>query len=173
MDEDECLAEFRFRKQDILILADILRIPQRFICEQRSICNGLTGLCMLLKRLSYPCRLGDMISRFARPVPVISMITNTVIDYIYSQHGHRITTWNHVMMNPEKLQIYANAISAKGAPLDRCFGFIDGTLVQICRPGKNQRIVYNGHKRVHAIKFQSLALPNGIIGNLYGPVGKS
>ena len=117
--------------------------------------------------------LGDMISRFARPVPVISMITNTVIDYIYSQHGHRITTWNHVMMNPEKLQIYANAISAKGAPLDRCFGFIDGTLVRICRPGKNQRIVYNGHKRVHAIKFQSLALPNGIIGNLYGPVGKS
>ena len=138
MDEDECLAEFRFRKQDILILADILQIPQRFVCEQRSICDGLTGLCMLLKRLSYPCRLGDMISRFARPVPVISMITNTVIDYIYSQHGHRITTWNHVMMNPEKLQIYANAISAKGAPLDRCFGFIDGTLVRICRPGKNQ-----------------------------------
>ena len=75
------------------------------------------------------------------------------------------------MMNPEKLQIYANAISAKGAALDRCFGFIDGTLVRICRPGKNQRIVYNGHKRVLAIKFQSLALPNGIIGN--GPVGKS
>ena len=76
------------------------------------------------------------------------------------------------MMNPEKLQIYANAISAKGAPLDR-FVFIDGTLVRICRAGKNQRIVYNGHKRVHAIKFQSLAPPNGIIGNLYGPVGKS
>ena len=38
MDEDECLAEFRFRKQDIPLLADILRIPQRFICEQRSIC---------------------------------------------------------------------------------------------------------------------------------------
>ena len=86
-----------------------------------------------------------MIPRFARPVPVISMITNTVIDYIYHQHGQRITMWNHAMMSPEKLQIYANAISAKGAPLNKCFGFIDGTLVRICRPGKNQRMVYNGH----------------------------
>ena len=30
-------------------------------------------------------------------------------------------------------------------------------------------IVYNGHKWVHVLKFQSLALPNGLIGNLYGP----
>jgi hypothetical protein len=29
---------------------------------------------------------------------------------------------------------------------------------------------YNGHKRVHAIKFQSLMLPDGIIGSLFGPV---
>ena len=38
-------------------------------------------------------------------------------------------------------------------PLDRCSGFIDGTLVRICRPAKNQRKVFNGHKRVHAINF--------------------
>ena len=41
-----------------------------------------------------------------------------------------------------------------------------------CRPGQNQRVTYNGHKRVHALKVQSVALPNGIIGNIYGPVGK-
>ena len=34
----------------------------------------------------------------------------------------------------------------------------------------NQRIVYNGHKKVHALKFQSMVLPNGIIGNMYGPI---
>ena len=32
--------------------------------------------------------------------------------------------------------------------------------------------VYNGHKRVHALKFQSVALLNGIIANMYGPVGE-
>lgn len=29
---------------------------------------------------------------------------------------------------------------------------------------------YNGHKRIHSIKYQSLMLPNGIIANLFGPV---
>ena len=33
-----------------------------------------------------------------------------------------------------------------------------------------ERVVYNGHKRVHGLKFQSVALPNGLIGKLYGPV---
>ena len=76
------------------------------------------------------------------------------------------------MLNPPALQIYAQVISQRGSPLQNCFGFVDGTVRPIARPDNNQRIVYNGHKRVHALKFQSLALPNGIIGKLYGPVGK-
>jgi hypothetical protein len=51
-----------------------------------------------------------------------------------------------------------------------CWGFVDGTVHPVCRPGRNQQIIYNGHKRVHSIQFQSVALPNGLVGNLYGPV---
>ena len=54
--------------------------------------------------------------------------------------------------------------------LENCFGFVDGTVRPICKPGKNQRVLYNGHKKVHAIKFQSLAVPNGLVANLFGPV---
>ena len=172
MEDAECLAEFRVHKRDIPVIADYLQIPDTFYCEQRSVCNGIEGICMLVRRISYPCRYGDMISRFARPVPVLSMITNTVLDFIYDTHRHRITQWNDTVMNPAQLQVYANAISAKGAPMENCFGFVDGTVRPICRPKQNQRIVYIGHKRVHSLKFQSVALPNGIIGNLYGPVGK-
>ena len=43
----------------------------------------------------------------------------------------------------------------------------------ITRPGENQRLLYNGHKRVHGLKFQSVVLPNGLIAHLYGPVGKA
>ena len=32
--------------------------------------------------------------------------------------------------------------------------------------------MYDGHRRVHALKFQSLAPPNGLIANMYGPVGE-
>ena len=47
---------------------------------------------------------------------------------------------------------------------------MDGTVRPVCRPGVNQRGLYNGHKRMHSIKFQSVALPNGRAGHLYGPV---
>jgi len=139
----------------------------------RSICDGVEGLCILLRRLSYPCRYGDMIQRFAKPVPILSMVTNQLLDHVYNHHAHRITQWNHNILSPVKLQTYIDAIASKGSPLANCFGFIDGTVRPITHPGANQRTVYNGHKRVHALKFQSVALPNGpIIGNLYGPVGK-
>ena len=84
----------------------------------------------------------------------------------------KITEWNHALLSPALLQTYGDAMYAKGAALNNCFGFIDGTVRPIARPGENQRVVYNGHKRVHALKFQSLALPNGIIGNMSGPVGE-
>ena len=37
---------------------------------------------MLLRRFAYPSRYSDMISRFGRHLPILSMITNTVLDYI-------------------------------------------------------------------------------------------
>jgi hypothetical protein len=33
-----------------------------------------------------------------------------------------------------------------------------------------QETVYNGHKRVHSLKFQSVVTPDGIISHIYGPV---
>ena len=40
----------------------------------------------------------------------------------------------------------------------------------LCRPGQNERLLYNGHKRHHCIKFQSDVASNGLIANLFGPV---
>lgn len=82
---------------------------------------------------------------------------------------HYVLNWNQWFLQPRMLQLYAQTIHDKGAPLHNCFGFIDGTVIPICRRKLNQRVVYNGHKRLHALKFQSIALPNGLIGNLAGP----
>ena len=114
-----------------------------------------------------------MIARFGRPVPVISMITNEVMRFIYKNHHQRLPQWNQFLLSPENMQEYANAVHRAGAALDNCFGFMDGTVRPICRPGHEQRLVYNGHKRVHALKFQSTSLPNGIIAKLFDPVGMS
>ena len=135
--------------------------------------SELSKYLMLLCRLSYPVRYSDMVNRFARPMPVISRIRNCVLDYIYKTHHHRITSWNNSILYPASRQRYADAIFDQGAALSNCFGFVDGTVRPICRPDENKRIVFNGHKRIHAIKFQSVALPNGLIGHFYGPVGEN
>ena len=63
-------------------------------------------------------------------------------------------------------------VHKKGAPLDNCVGFVDGTVRPISRPECNQRIVYIGHKRIHVIKFQSIVTPDGMIANMFGPVDR-
>ena len=99
MNSAECKAEFRVEKQNLPRLVAALQLPPVLRYEQRSICDDIEGLCMLLKRVTYPCRLCDMIPRFGRPVSVISLITNDVIDYIYDVHVHLITQWNQDLLN--------------------------------------------------------------------------
>lgn len=52
------------------------------------------------------------------------------------------------------------------------FGFLDGTLRRSCRQRGNddlQRENYDGHHCAHGLSFQSVVLPNGMIGDLHGP----
>ena len=69
----------------------------------------------------------------------------------------------------ENIASYASAIHNHGTPLENCCGFIDGTVRRIARLKKNQRNMYNGHKRVHSMKFQSVVIANDLIANLAGP----
>ena len=57
-------------------------------------------------------------------------------------------------------------------------GFVDGKLHRIARPMQRaehtaigvvtQRTVYSGYKKVHAVKFQAVVVPNGLIVQLCG-----
>ena len=57
---------------------------------------------------------------------------------------------------------------ARQCPLTGCIGFIDGTVRPMCRPMRHQELVYNGHKRKHALKYQSIMMANGMM-VLHGP----
>ena len=166
----ECNAEFRFYKNDIYKLADALQLSDEFVTYNGLIVKSVPVLCIYLKRFSYPYRYSDMVFHFARPVPEICIMTNHTIEWIYNRWNHLLTTYHHNLLSPANLMLYADAVHQSGAALDSCWGFIDGTVRSVCRPGVNQRVLYNGHKRVHSIKFQSVALPSGLVGHLYGPV---
>ena len=72
------------------------------------------------------------------------------------------------VLQPPYLQGYADEVAIKGAWLHNCFGFVNGTGPRICRPVLNNKVVYNGHTRVHGKKFQSVDLPNVLIVNHVG-----
>lgn len=168
--DTQCKHLFRFDKGGLNDLRCMLEIPQVFRCNNRTVCSGMEGLCVVIRRLAYPNRLDDLSPLFGRTKFELSNIFNTSLDYIYENYSYLLDTLDRPWLSLDQLQVMATAIKNKNSPLENCWGFIDGTVRPICRPAHIQRIVYNGHKRVHGLKFQSIMAPNGIIAHFYGPV---
>ena len=49
-------AEFRFWKNDIYLLNEVMQLPDEIICYNRLVVSGVEALCILLKRFAYPIR---------------------------------------------------------------------------------------------------------------------
>ena len=102
-DDKQCIADFRFLNTHLYTLLDVLNIPDRVVTVQVTVCEDIEALCILLKRLSFPCHYTNMTPMFGRKP----------------------------MLAPQQLQLYSGAIHDEGAPLDSCFGFVDDTVYQI------------------------------------------
>ena len=109
-DDTECIAKLRSGKADVFLLLEVLRSPDKFVCSQRTVCSKLEGLCILLKRLAFPCRYIDMVSRFGRNPTELCLIFNTVLEFVYSWHHHRLESWNQPFLLPQVLECYAHII---------------------------------------------------------------
>ena len=114
LSHDECKTEFRFGKAEIPVLAEPLQIPNTFTCVNGTAASGIEGQCVLLKRFSYPCRLSDMIPRFGRSVPEMTLIISEVCNFIYNTQGYLLTDLNQPWLQPHELERFADAIHQKG-----------------------------------------------------------
>ncbi|GFN88435.1 hypothetical protein PoB_001494100 [Plakobranchus ocellatus] len=141
---------FRFKRANINYLRDGLLIPDHTVTTNRLNISGTEALCIFLRRLSYPNRL-----------------VNHNLEHIFSHFSHKVS-WLNQRWIPK--QALADAVAAKGAPIQNCISFIDGTIKPIARPSSNQCSSYSKHKRLHGLKFQSVMLLNGIIGHIFGPM---
>lgn len=119
------------------------------------------------KRFAYPNRWCDLVYLFGRSTSELSLIFHKIVDDIYDRFGHLLDSLDLSWLDPA---FFAQVIHNKAAPLEQCWGFIDGTPRPMARPSRNQHIMFNGHKRVHCIKFQSVQAPNGLIANMFGPI---
>jgi hypothetical protein len=101
-------------------------------------------------------------SRFSR-------ITRITASFLWDRWKH-LLRFDPTRLTREKLAEYGQIVHLNGAPLDVISAMIDGTLRKNARPVKNQRILYNGWKRIHCLKYHALLAPDGIVIHLYGPV---
>ena len=72
------LFSYRFAKDDVIHLAEALSLPEWYSCVQKTKATGLEALAVMLRRLTYPNRLCDLVPIFGRRESELSIIFNTV-----------------------------------------------------------------------------------------------
>ena len=164
--------DFRFKKADIPRVIIALHLPTTITTYNGLVVDIKEAICLLLRRFSYPNRLPDLVKQFGqRHTAELSIIISHMVNFLFDNYFEKLLcSLDQGWLSPANLKRFAKAVHDKGGALDNCWGFIDGTIRPISRPKENQRVVYNGHKRVHCLKYQAIATPNGLIANLYGPV---
>ena len=103
-------------------------------------------------------------------VPQFYMISNSMLDFLFNNWSHLLKIFQQNWLSQQHLEHFASMVYDKGVPLDNCWGFVDGTVRAISRPGIQQRVLYNGHKIYHTLKFQSVVASIGLTSNSHEPV---
>ncbi|XP_055356897.1 uncharacterized protein LOC129601996 [Paramacrobiotus metropolitanus] len=161
---------FRLRSYaDFCRLLEALDLPERIVCDNGTAVSAEVALAVTLRRLAYPCRWVDTMDFLGRDRTQLSRIFNTTLDLIYDKKGWLLESLGWITR--ERIEKYADAIhrASKGR-YAHCWGFIDGTARAICKPSLYQEDYYSGHAGTHALKFQSVVAPDGLIINMFGPV---
>ena len=125
--------------------------------------SGIEGLCLPPARFRSPEDHYDLSMQYDRPQSAISEIVNELCTYLDGRWGHLLDFDRDGILSPEQLERYADAIHQASAPLDSIWGFLDCMIRCMCRLSRYQRQAYGGHKKVHALKYQAMKLPNGLM----------
>jgi nuclease HARBI1 len=161
---------FRFHKQDFVRLATALCLPQDVRLPKGGSRSGLLCFAYTLWRAAYPSTLLKDELVWGESRGTLCEMFNVTIAWLYDTWAkHLVHDLNIDAVRP-LCRHFATAIAANGAPLDRCWGFIDGTIRPTCRPVRGQREAYNGWKKRHGVKYQSIETPDGIMRQVWGPL---
>jgi hypothetical protein len=182
-----CHAEFRFNKMQLRRLHISLRLDGDHRLDNGAKYSGETILLASLFYMHRPMTQEEC-------ADFIGITCQPDVSRIYSFFlEHMITNWDHlVAIDPfDSLNMWAPFVPefkrrimlyhVRGVDTFRyrnVIGFVDGKLHRVARPLQRpehteirvdtQQTVYNGYKKIHAVKFQSVIAPNGMIIQLSG-----
>ena len=126
---------FSISIEEIRRLCAALQLPATTTSKNSTTWTAEEGLRILLRRLTYPCRSANLACIFGRLNPDLSVIINPVCSQICEKWAKLLTNFKKAArFSEDPLKSYADAVHTK-CPLNNCWGFIDGTVQAICRPG--------------------------------------
>lgn len=197
-DVEDIPGAFRFKsKEQLYDLIIGFRIPAQVRSTEGCVFSGEEMLLVALYRMRRPTTLTDIAFKeiFGFKYQRVSICVRTFVNYIISAWGYLLL--NNMEYWKPHLQSCSTAIRDKlgrlgcefpppGTPGGfNVFSWIDNTMNATCRPGGGprrdgvnaprndpliQRAFYNGWKKLHGMKWQTVDLPNGMNFHVWGPV---
>ena len=155
-------------------MVTLLGIPGVVKTRSRLKATGEEALCILLYRLVNPGSWAAAQYVFLRDKRELSEIALHMVREIWKEHRWRLRLKKSTDFVLSRMDWYVAAVQKKTGVTLPVWAFIDGTARRIGRPdNEHQQACCSGHKRMHAIKFQGLTTPDGIVVDWYGPVAVS
>lgn len=176
------VALFRFSEVELRYIVRLMNEPGIHHTASRDKFTLLEGLCILTRRLCYPCRWADVVHLFGRSVSALNRIYLHMLTKMMNKYSHLLLF--DVNRFAAKLPQWAAAVTeACPNTFTAVVLFLDGTHRKTCRPGPSssrlprgitrddvQRSQYDGRLHKHGQKYHALVAPNGLIVHAFGPV---
>ena len=180
-----CERKFRFNHDGLRELVEHLGLPATVSIQANNARSGQEThinitreelTLILLRRMTYASRWCDIEDELGLSEPMLSRCFEWAVHFLterYSEGLQDISRW------APYAAIWADAVyHASNQRVPNIIGMIDGTCRTMCRPSNGpldigvdvQREFYNGHHRVHCLKFQTVTAPNGLIIHVFGPI---
>ena len=196
--DEDIPINFRFRtKQQLYDILNGFQFPEFVKSEERCVFHREELLLVSLYRYRRPSSTTDIAFKeiFGFRQSRVSIAFRTFVNFLIRNWSYLLL--DNMQYWLPKLRLFATAIQQKllqlgcefpppGTPGGFCiFSSVDNTLNAACRPGGGprrdginaprndpliQRAFYNGWKKFHGLKWQTVDLPNGMNFHVWGPV---
>jgi hypothetical protein len=190
---DPCVCEgnFGFKKEQLRRLFDVLQFPNEMKTANRTTFTGEQVFLAGLYRLTHWRQTNDWVTTFGWSQSRVAHASKLFLDFMMKNWVYLINDnvnyW--VPHLPEFAEFIRQKVAEKGAHFEEgtfaVFGFIDNTHISTCRPGGGpmreghgaprwnkliQQAFYNGWKKRHGLKVQTVELPNGMTWHCFGHI---
>jgi hypothetical protein len=165
--DKEVYGYFRHSESELRRLCAALQIPQVIVSSEGDKCQGLHVLCMMCMYYAYPTRRFEMIAKFGTSMSRMSRLISHLRNWLYEKYYPGMS--NPKQLPAHKMEEFSSVVKER-VGMAGIFSFIDGTIRPTCKPEIFQAVVYNGKDKTHALKYQVVCTPDGMMRHVYGPV---